>query len=109
MLVGQISDRAGAGKLWISDPIDFDPVRIAGLSLRYGKLGSPLTEGSSRNVIGGPLGATQNTVQAALRYGAPFRAGQWIASGGLVPAVEVARGDIMVMESSLGALRLTLT
>ncbi len=94
LLLGQISDRAGAGALWVGAvrPFDAAPFQSPFLS-EFRHNDAALIEGRSNNVLGGPLGAAMEFLGLARRYGAGLAAGQWIASGGLNPAVAVQPGD----------------
>ena len=58
---------------------------------------------SSRNVIGGPLGAAAEFLQLAQRYDLPVAAGQWVATGGLCPAVPLVPGDRLRLSLVPGA------
>ena len=92
-LAGQIVDRAGAGLIWVGDVRSFDASLLDNITLCYGKSGGELSEGGSRNVIGGPGGATRAFLKLARSLGAPLAAGQWIATAGLVSAVPVSSGE----------------
>lgn len=93
-LTGQILDRAGAGALWIGavQPFDADCVERPFVSEFRHNDAAPVA-GSSTDITGGPLGAALEFLGLARRYGAGLAPGQWIASGGLSPAVPVAPGD----------------
>ena len=93
-LEGQVADRAGAGGLWVGDVCDFDPA-AAGTDFEafFSFNGGPEAVGGSANVFGGPLGSALEFLTLARRYGMPLREGQWIATGGLIPAVKVHSGD----------------
>lgn len=94
LLNAQICDRAGAGLLWITAVERFEAARFAApfdITLRHND-DAPATGGSA-NIIGGPLGAAAELLALAPRHGLPLLPGQWIASGGLCPAVAVAAGD----------------
>lgn len=93
-LTGQICDRAGAGALWIGAVRDFDASALETpfTSTFTHNGGAPIT-GRSTNVKGGPLGAAREFLMLARRYGLPVLPGQWIATGGLNPAVAVTPGD----------------
>ncbi|MFE3836210.1 hypothetical protein [Pseudogemmobacter sonorensis] len=105
-LTGQVVDRAGAGLLWIGPPRPFEAQALEGLAVRFGKSDESRSEGSVANVIGHPLGAAQAMMKVALRHGAPLRAGQWIATGGLCRALPVGTGDSLVLDSDFGRLTL---
>jgi len=93
-LTGQIADRAGAGALWIGavQPIDTALLEAEFDSVFYHNDAGPMA-GHSCNIFGGPLGAAYEFLQLAKRHGMPLQSGQWIATGGLNPAVAVAPGD----------------
>lgn len=101
VLAGQVLDRAGAGGLWIGAAEPFDGARLAAdfpVRLRVG--GGPAREGRSASVIAGPVGSALLFLGQALRRGAVLRQGQWIATGGLVPAVPIAAGDQLEAEAA---------
>ena len=93
-LTGQIADRAGAGALWIGAVQPFaEEWFLTDFESEFRhNCGEPIV-GGSRNIIGGPLGAAREFVQLAKTHGYVLRPGQWIASGGLSPAVSVSPGD----------------
>jgi 2-keto-4-pentenoate hydratase len=107
-LFGQIADRAGAGALWIAPPRDFDADWLEDLTVQFCKRGAPALTGHAHSVIGGPVGAAAAMVDLARELGAPLRAGQWIACGGMVPAVPVCPGDVLMLSSRFGEMTLTL-
>ena len=84
----------GAGALWIGAVRDFDASALETpfTSTFTHNGGAPIT-GRSTNVKGGPLGAAREFLMLARRYGLPVLPGQWIATGGLNPAVAVTPGD----------------
>jgi len=94
VLTGQVADRAGAGALWIgaTGPFDAAPFDTPFTS-RFLHNGDIPVDGRSDNVLGGPLGAAMEFLTLARRYGATLEAGQWIATGGLNPAVGIEPGD----------------
>lgn len=93
-LTGQILDRAGAGALWIgaARPIDLAQLETPFVSEFAHNENAPVAAHST-NVFGGPLGASMEFLRLACAHGAALRPGQWIASGGLTPAVPVSPGD----------------
>lgn len=94
LLTGQVADRAGAGALWIGALQPFDGARLRALFLSEFQHNQALpVAGKSSNVFGGPLGAATEFLDLAHRYGIPLEKGQFIATGGLNPAVAVAPGD----------------
>lgn len=94
LLTGQIADRAGAGALWVGAVQPFDAARFdPPFASEFRHNDAAPVEGRSDNVLGGPLGAAMEFLGLARRYGATPAPGQWIATGGLNPAVAVAPGD----------------
>ena len=94
VLNAQIVDRAGAGALWIAGITDFDRAILQqDFTSRAWLNGTETAPGGSTSLFGGPLGAAAEFLQLAARYDAPLRPGQWIATGGLSPAVPVSAGD----------------
>lgn len=93
-LCGQILDRAGAGGLWLGRAQPFDGAMLCdemAVSFRLNDK-NPQT-GRGADVFGGPLGSALLFLGQALRRNAPLRAGQWIATGGLVPSCPIQPGD----------------
>lgn len=108
-LMGQIADRAGAGALWIGATRSFDPALLeTPLTVDMVKNGDAPVSGSTQNVITGPLGAAAEFLALAARHEMPLATGQWIATGGLCPAVPVQPGDTLALHSAWGALDLQL-
>lgn len=108
-LMGQIADRAGAGALWLTGIRAFDlacfehPLLVEMFLNRQDPI-----RGSTENVISGPLGAAAEFIALAQRYDMPLAAGQWIATGGLCPAVPVHAGDHLALRSAWGEIALQL-
>ena len=97
-LTGQIADRAGAGALWITAIHPFNYSRLEReVKVQMALNGGAPTAGTSANVIGGPLGAAHEFFSLAKRYSLPVQRGQWIATGGLCPAVPVKAGDRLTL------------
>ncbi len=93
-LNGQIVDRAGAGALWITGITPFDQTALQQkFSSRTWHNGTETLPGSSTNLPNGPLGAAFEFLKVAASFGAPLLPGQWVATGGLSPAFQVATGD----------------
>lgn len=110
LLNGQICDRAGAGALWVGAVQPFDAERCAAAFVsRFRHNGGAAVEGGSANIIGAPLGAAQEFLQRARRFGMPLAPGQWIATGGLSPAVPAAVGDLLECSAMGMEVRLRLT
>ncbi|MFY1709570.1 hypothetical protein [Tritonibacter scottomollicae] len=94
VLNAQVSDRAGAGLLWVGQPQPFDAEHFeTDFEIAFSKNGDDPVTGSSTNILGGPLGAAEEFLGLAPRYGLSVTSGQWIASGGLCPAVSISAGD----------------
>ncbi|MFP4327078.1 MAG: hypothetical protein ACLFQL_03640 [Paracoccaceae bacterium] len=109
LLAGQIADRAGAGALWVGAVQPFDEPRLRRPfdSAFCHNDGKPVA-GTSENVLGGPLAAAAEFLALARRHGAPLEAGQWIASGGLNPAVAIKPGDSLRFAALGGEVRLEI-
>ncbi|WP_215266027.1 hypothetical protein [Epibacterium ulvae] len=109
-LMGQVCDRAGAGHLWISGLIQFDADRLsAPFDAQFTHNGAEPVVATSANVIAGPLGATEEFLMLAQRYAFPVASGQWIATGGLCPAVALQPGDQLRLTAWGEDLRLQFT
>lgn len=108
-LTGQISDRAGAGALWLTGIRAFDLTFFENPFLIEMVLNEqePIV-GSTENVISGPLGAAGEFFALAQRYDMPLEAGQWIATGGLCPAIPVQSGDRLTLRSVWSEVTLQL-
>jgi 2-keto-4-pentenoate hydratase len=100
-LTGQIADRAGAGALWIGAVTPFTSEAISGdFDSRFVHNDGDAVAGRGSNVSGGgPLGAARRFLDLARDHGAPVFPGQWIATGGLNPAVPVAPGDSILFSA----------
>lgn len=108
-LTGQIIDRAGAGGLWIGEPLPFDGAALVGnfeVSFRHND--QPAQTGHAANVFGGPVGSALLFLGQALRRRIPLRGGQWIATGGLVPAVPLKPADRLFAEAASMSIELRL-
>ncbi|MQQ09586.1 hypothetical protein GFB49_14045 [Epibacterium sp. SM1979] len=93
-LMGQICDRAGAGHLWIAAVQPFDAHRLSTtFAAQFALNNGEPADASSANVIGGPLGAAHEFLEIAKRHSLPVASGQWVATGGLCPAVAIKPGD----------------
>lgn len=101
-LTGQIIDRAGAGALWVGavQPFAADQILTPFSSQFYHNTSGPIV-GSSSNITGGILGVAMEFIKLAQAHGYALRSGQWIATGGLSPAVSVSPGDRLAF-SALG-------
>ena len=93
-LVGQVADRAGAGALWIGPSRALDPnLLTAHFDGEFCLNREEHYSANSEGLIGGPLGVAQDFLDLAKKQSIQVEAGQWIATGGLVPAVCVKPGD----------------
>ncbi|CUI01669.1 hypothetical protein [Leisingera aquaemixtae] len=109
LLTGQMADRAGAGALWIGAVQPFDAARCgAAFVSHFRRNGAAAAEGGSGNIIGGPVGAAKEFLALARRHGMPLAQGQWIATGGLSPAVPAAPGDLLECRAMDMEVRLRL-
>ena len=100
-LTGQILDRAGAGGLWIGAPRPFDGRSLAeNFSISFRCDDQPERIGHAGNVFGGPVGSALLFLGQVLRRGVTLQPGQWIATGGLVPAIPVESGMRLTAEAA---------
>ncbi|WP_375687085.1 hypothetical protein [Pseudooceanicola sp. LIPI14-2-Ac024] len=94
VLRAQMTDRAGAGLLWVGPVMAFDEgALLSAFDTAFHHNDAPVIAGRSANIIGGPLGAAAEFLALARQHVMPLAAGQWVATGGLNPAVRVAAGD----------------
>lgn len=106
-----IADNASCGVFVLSD---FE-VSVAGLSLkdervRVTKNGAFLSEGSGAVVQGAPENAVAWLANTLGDYGIPFKAGEIILSGSLVPLAEARAGDVFHLSMpNLGQLEVCFT
>ncbi|MGB1907197.1 MAG: 2-keto-4-pentenoate hydratase, partial [Spongiibacter sp.] len=78
-----------------ADPREFD---LPSLEIRVWKNGEPLSQGLGSAVQGNPLTAVAWLANTLGRFGIPFKAGEVILSGSLVPLEPVQAGDSLRME-----------
>lgn len=94
-----VADNASCGVYVLgeneADPKDFD---LPELKIRVWKNGEPLSEGLGSAVQGNPLTAVAWLANTLGRFGIPFKAGEVILSGSLVPLEPVVAGDSLRME-----------
>ena len=101
-----IADNASCGLFLLSD----NEVPASGLSLKdihvtVTKNGEFLSEGSGASVQGAPENAVAWLANTLGEYGIPFRAGEIILSGSLVPLAEAVAGDVFRLSmTGLGEL-----
>jgi len=94
-----VADNASCGVYVLGDcevdPSDFD---LPNLKMRVYKNGEFLSEGLGSAVQGNPLTAVAWLANTLGKYDIPFKAGEVILSGSLVPLEPVAAGDHMRLE-----------
>ena len=94
-----IADNASCGTYVLgsnqADPRDFD---LPNMKVVVKKNGEFLSEGKGAAVQGNPLTAVAWLANTLGEYGIPFKAGEVILSGSLVPLEPVTAGDKMEME-----------
>ncbi len=94
-----VADNASCGVYVLgeqeADPKDFD---LPALKIRVWKNGEILSEGLGSAVQGNPLTAVAWLANTLGRFGIPFKAGEVILSGSLVPLEPVQAGDSLRME-----------
>ncbi|MFT5888896.1 MAG: 2-oxopent-4-enoate/cis-2-oxohex-4-enoate hydratase [Zhongshania sp.] len=94
-----VADNASCGVFVLgdasADPRDFD---LPNLKITVWKNGELLSEGLGSAVQGNPLTAVAWLANTLGRFGIPFKAGEVILSGSLVPLESVVAGDKMTME-----------
>ncbi|NRA42058.1 MAG: fumarylacetoacetate hydrolase family protein [Pseudomonadales bacterium] len=94
-----IADNASCGTYTLgegkADPRDVD---LPNLKVTVKKNGEFLSEGLGSAVQGNPLTAVAWLANTLGEYGIPFKAGEVILSGSLVPLEPVVAGDIMEMD-----------
>jgi 2-oxopent-4-enoate/cis-2-oxohex-4-enoate hydratase len=94
-----VADNASCGAYVLGeqavDPRQFD---LAELKVSVFKNGQPLSEGYGCAVQGNPLTAVAWLANTLGKYDIPFKAGEVILSGSMVPLEPVAPGDDMFME-----------
>ena len=94
-----VADNASCGVYVLgeqeADPKEFD---LPALKIRVWKNGEILSEGLGSAVQGNPLTAVAWLANTLGRFGIPFKAGEVILSGSLVPLESVQAGDSLRME-----------
>lgn len=94
-----VADNASCGVYVLGEqeagPKDFD---LPALKIRVWKNGEILSEGLGSAVQGNPLTAVAWLANTLGRFGIPFKAGEVILSGSLVPLEPVQAGDSLRME-----------
>jgi len=94
-----VSDNASCGVYTLGsnevDPREFD---LPGLQMKVYKNGELHSEGMGSAVQGNPLTAVAWRANTLGEFGIPFKAGEIILSGSLVPLIPVVAGDKMHLE-----------
>lgn len=94
-----VADNASCGVYVLGeaevDPRDFDLPKLAVTVWKNGEL---LSEGKGEAVQGNPLTAVAWLANTLGAFGIPFKAGEVILSGSVVPLEPVVAGDTMTME-----------
>jgi 2-oxopent-4-enoate/cis-2-oxohex-4-enoate hydratase len=94
-----VADNASCGVYVLGeaevDPRDYD---LPNLRVTVWKNGQPLSEGMGSAVQGNPLTAVAWLANTLGAFGIPFKAGEVILSGSVVPLEPVSAGDNMKME-----------
>ena len=91
-----IADNASCGTMAIgSNWVDPKTVDLLGCKAVVTKNGKPLSEGVGAATLGSPLKAVAWLANTLGERGIPFKAGEIILSGSLVPLEPVTAGDVM--------------
>ncbi|MFC6672093.1 fumarylacetoacetate hydrolase family protein [Marinobacterium aestuariivivens] len=94
-----VADNASCGVFVLGDDrIDPREIDLAACQMRVFKNGQPLSTGLGSAVQGNPLTAVAWLANTLGRFGIPFKAGEIILSGSLVPLEPVKAGDLMELE-----------
>ena len=94
-----VADNASCGVFTLGrNPVDPRDLDLAGLNMKVYKNGELHSEGVSSAVQGNPLTAVAWLANTLGEFGIPFRAGEVILSGSLVPLIPVVAGDEMSLE-----------
>lgn len=94
-----VADNASCGVYTLGDAkVDPRTVDLPNLKVKVFKNGEFLSEGVASAVQGNPLTAVAWLANTLGKYGIPFKAGEVILSGSLVPLEPVGPGDEMHME-----------
>ncbi len=94
-----VADNASCG-VYVLGTNEVDPrdLELANLAMRVYKNGELNCEGVSSAVQGSPLTAVAWLANTLGEFGIPFKAGEVILSGSLVPLIPVVAGDKMSLE-----------
>jgi 2-oxopent-4-enoate/cis-2-oxohex-4-enoate hydratase len=94
-----IADNASCGMFVLgNERIDPRGLDLPNLTVNVFKNGKPLSSGKGSAVQGNPLTAVAWLANTLGEFGIPFKAGEVILSGSLVPLESVVPGDAMHME-----------
>jgi 2-oxopent-4-enoate/cis-2-oxohex-4-enoate hydratase len=106
-IVDTVADNASCGVFVIGEArVDPRGLDLAGLHVRVTKNGQFLSEGYGSAVQGSPLTAVAWLANTLGAYGVPFKAGEVVLSGSLVPLAPAAPGDVFEMDlKGVGACR----
>ncbi|WP_336335107.1 fumarylacetoacetate hydrolase family protein [Pseudomonas putida] len=89
-----VADNASCGVFVLGDQrVDPSSLDLPNLHMRVSKNGQPLSEGLGSAVQGNPLTAVAWLANTLGAFGIPFKAGEVILSGSLVPLEPVRAGD----------------
>ncbi|MGB1088507.1 MAG: fumarylacetoacetate hydrolase family protein [Alphaproteobacteria bacterium] len=101
-----VADNASCGVFLIGpDKVDPRGIDLAAVTVEVTKNGKLLSQGIGSSVQGSPLASVAWLANTLGRYDIPFKAGEVILSGSLVPLEPVQKGDHMrMMLSGIGAL-----
>jgi len=106
-----VADNASCGVYVLGDEkIDPHKIALPDLEVNVFKNGRHISSGKGSAVQGNPLTAVAWLANTLGEFGIPFKAGEVILSGSLVPLEPVAAGDTMHMElAGLGSASLTFS
>ncbi len=94
-----VADNASCGVFVLGDKeVDPNTIDLPSAQMRVYKNGELLSEGLGSAVQGNPLTAVAWLANTLGEFGIPFKAGEIILSGSLVPLESVVAGDVMTLE-----------
>ncbi|MRI33957.1 2-oxopent-4-enoate hydratase [Endozoicomonas sp. OPT23] len=94
-----VADNASCGVFVLSDnEVDPNTVDLPSAQMKVYKNGELISEGLGSAVQGNPLTAVAWLANTLGEFGIPFKAGEIILSGSLVPLESVVAGDVMSLE-----------
>lgn len=90
-----VADQCAAGLLLLGAPQHMETLAALDPQAPLAVLahGSEISRGSIDTLTGDPAAVTRAFLALARRQGAPLKAGQWIATGGLAPCMKLAPGS----------------